>query len=222
MSELPDDAELRALVKREAEQFHASPALLQQVRSDIRSNAKTARKFYWTWSGFGLGQMGVAFVAGLIVAAASVDLLIGHWSSQPVLYALAADHARAIVTATTIEVPSSDRHTVKPWLSAKLGYSPTVVDLADAEFPLLGGRRGYLGGVPLAVMVYGYKQHEIDVYAIRPGSGIEVPRDHAALDGFHIATWTLEGIDYVAMSDIDQQRLDSFAHLLKARQSQPS
>jgi anti-sigma factor RsiW len=71
-------------------------------------------------------------------------------------------------------------------------------------------------------MVYGYKQHEIDVYAIRPGSGIEVPRNHATLDGFHVATWTLEGIDYVAMSDIDQQRLDSFAHLLKARQSQPS
>jgi anti-sigma factor RsiW len=223
MSELPDDPELHVLLKREADRFTAPETLLDQVRSDIRSGTKNARKFTWSWSGFGLGQMTMAFVAGLVVAATFSSILTGRSSSsQGVLYALAADHARAIVTTTTIEVPSSDRHTVKPWLSAKLGYSPTVVDMADAEYPLLGGRRGYLGGVPLAVMVYGYKAHEIDVYSIRPNSGIELPPDHATLDGYHVATWKLDGIDYVAMSDIDQERLDAFAHLLKTRQSSPA
>jgi len=217
------DPEVSELVKSAGERYPAPSALRRAVLADIRARtgARTGVLGHVRqWFGPGLGQVGVAFATGAVVAFVALQFL-ARPSSDSTLYALAADHARAVVTASAIEVNSSDKHTVKPWLSAKLGYSPVVVDLADASFPLLGGRRGFLGGVPLAVMVYGFKEHEIDVYAIRPDAGIALPRTHASLDGYHVVTWSVNGMNYVAMSDVDAERLEAFGKLLKSRQAQP-
>jgi anti-sigma factor RsiW len=222
MAELPDDPDLHTLLSQDASRFAAPAVLRASVLAEIRSSATPKRQAWLSYIfGAEFGRMSAAFATGIFVAAFLGYFFVGRVGPDPVLYALAADHARAAVTATSIEVPSSDRHTVKPWLSANLGYSPAVIDMADADFPLLGGRRGYLGGVPLAVMVYRYKTHEIDVYAIRPGAGIALPRDHASLDGYHVTTWSANGIGYVAISDVEADRLDEFSHLLKGRQSQP-
>ena len=45
-----------------------------------------------------------------------------------------ATHVRATLGNHLIEVASSDQHTVKPWLSARLDYSPPVQDLAQRRF----------------------------------------------------------------------------------------
>jgi len=63
-----------------------------------------------------------------------------------------------------IEVASSDQHTVKPWLSARLDYSPPVRDLANDGFALTEGRLDTLDRQPIATLVYRYRQHTIDVF----------------------------------------------------------
>ena len=50
-------------------------------------------------------------------------------------------HTRALLVDHPIEVASSDQHTVRPWLSARLNFVPPVVDLADKGYPLMGARR---------------------------------------------------------------------------------
>ncbi|HEY8084050.1 MAG TPA: hypothetical protein VIE69_00430, partial [Methylophilaceae bacterium] len=162
-------------------------------------------------SSFGMG----AIVATLVVG----QMTAGMQDKQAMLLAMASDHARAVVTQDTIEIKSSSMHTVKPWLSSQLGYSPLIVDLADKGFPLIGGRRGFIGSTPVAVAVYGYKQHEIDVYIVTNAVYQQFPSHLGDINGFHTTTWNAADLHYIAMSDMNAQQLVNFGKVLAENQA---
>jgi len=47
-----------------------------------------------------------------------------------------ASHVRATLGNRLFDVASSDQHTVKPWLSARLAFSPPVADFSAHGFEL--------------------------------------------------------------------------------------
>jgi anti-sigma factor RsiW len=225
---------LRARVRKEAPYFAAPPGLQERVRATIASTPAartTARARRWSWmSGGGAGAAAVrsrwqwlssgaiagcaATVLAFVVGNAALDWRAGHdLATQAV-----ESHVRATLDRRLIDVASSDRHTVKPWLSERLDYSPPVRDLAAGGFPLLGGRLTTLEGKPVATLVYGYRKHTIDVF-VQPAARQAPPLRE--LRGFNVAHVTDSGWDWLAVSDAGPEVLDAFLRQLVHEASQP-
>ncbi len=110
---------------------------------------------------------------------------------------------------------SSDQHTVRPWLSARLNFVPPVVDLAAQGYPLLGARRDVLSGETAAALVYRHGAHVISVF-VRPaepdapngGEAVRVVR------GFNVIERTQGGLAFCFVSDANPHELRALADLV--------
>jgi len=123
-------------------------------------------------------------------------------------------HVRATLGNHRVDVASSDQHTVKPWLSARLDYSPPVRDFAAEGFALVGARIDYLDRQPVAALVYRYRDHLIDVF-VRPPSRNASPAALRMVRGFNVVHATGSGMDWLAVSDLNAAELSSFVQRLK-------
>lgn len=130
-----------------------------------------------------------------------------------------AAQIRATLPGHMTDVVSSDQHTVKPWFSGKLDYSPPVVDLADAGFPLEGGRLDYAGGRTVAALVYRRGKHAINVF-LWPSEGRSEETGWSE-NGFHVLHWTRGDMTFWAVSDVDPAELRKFSSLLRERIPSP-
>ncbi len=106
-----------------------------------------------------------------------------------------------------VDVPSSDRHTVKPWFLGKLDFSPDVKDLSAEGFPLVGGRLDYVDGKPAAALIYQRGKHTINLFVWKSGDS---SAGHEALQGYHLAHWNNAGLAYWAVSDLNSSDLEQF------------
>jgi anti-sigma factor RsiW len=151
----------------------------------------------------------ILFVRASTRAARTVD------SADSIAQDVVNSHVRALMGEHLFDVRSSDQHTVKPWFLGKLDFSPPVNDLARAGFPLTGGRLDYVAGRPVAALVYARGQHAINVFVwpdTSGGIGASTARD---IRGFHVRSWTHEGMSYWAVSDVNEAELDQFVHSLQ-------
>ena len=157
-----------------------------------------------------------SLLAGSVLTLGALRLVSRADSSeQGVARDVVAAQIRATLPGHLTDVVSSDRHTVKPWFAGKLDYSPPVVDLAEAGFPLEGGRLDYAGGRTVAALVYRRRQHAINVF-LWPSKGTS---EEAASNenGFHALHWTRGGMTFWTVSDVDPGELKKFAGLLRDR-----
>jgi anti-sigma factor RsiW len=138
-----------------------------------------------------------------------------------------ASHLRAQLSGRPEDVASSDRHTVKPWFAGRLDYSPPVVDLAAQGFPLRGGRLDYVGGRPVAALVYQAGNHLVSVLVWPAGpqaeaaapAGAPAPAGAAAASsrrGFQMRRWSQSGMTWWAVSDVAADHLDELVRRLRA------
>jgi anti-sigma factor RsiW len=126
-----------------------------------------------------------------------------------------AAHVRSLMADHLTDLTSAERHTVKPWLSSRLDFAPPVEDLANEGFALVGGRLDYLGGRPVAALVYRYRQHIINVFVSPSSKTQEVSVQTWALRGYNIARFDSRGMSFWAVSDLNPEDLQKLANLLQ-------
>jgi anti-sigma factor RsiW len=162
-----------------------------------------------------------ALAALLLVAVASWSL--GRvWPPRPAANftdEIVTSHVRSLLAGHPADVASTNQHTVKPWFTGKLDYSPVVVDLAPQGFPLVGGRLDYLGHHPVAALIYRADRHVINVFTWPTAydlDGSDSSRAAASRQGFHVLHWSQGGMTYWAVSDVSEDRLRRLSRLLGA------
>ncbi|HEX2650541.1 MAG TPA: anti-sigma factor [Burkholderiales bacterium] len=207
------EREISAVVREKADYHRAPPSLAADVLAALPANpasAPRARFSARTWQ-FWLAQ-GAAFAGVAVLTFAATVAWLRPGEDERHAEDILAAHVRATLGQHTIDVASSDQHTVKPWLSTRLPYSPPVADLSAQGFELTGARIDRAGGRPVAVLVYKRRQHTIDAYvwpAREAVGGIGLSRD-----GFQLERFGSEGWTWWLVSDLNKNELDDLARLL--------
>ena len=155
--------------------------------------------------------MGAVAAAAALISWTAAIQYASLSAGDPLAEQVVAGHARSIVTSHLIEVASSDQHTVKPWLSSKLDFSPPVPDLAAAGFPLAGGRLDYLDNRAVAAIVYRYRQHVINLFVWPDEKSGDARPEALSKHGYNVLRWTSGGMTFWAISDVNAGELKAFA-----------
>jgi anti-sigma factor RsiW len=198
--------------------YATAPAhLRQRIRAEVRRASGQRWRFSlpsWRWVGAAAALACVALLAWGLARAwpASAD---DDAQAQEVL----AGHLRSLMADHLSDVVSSDKHTVKPWFDGRLDFAPPVDDLAQQGFPLIGGRLDYLAGRPVAALIYRRQRHLINLFVWPAASGADTPGRVEVLQGYNLVRWAGSGMQYWAVSDLNQDELQQFVQLL---QQQPA
>jgi len=124
-----------------------------------------------------------------------------------------AAHVRSLLQNSTIQVPSSDSHTVRPWFAGKVEFAPPVKDLTAEGFPLVGGRLDYVDGHRVATLVYHHGLHTISVF-VWPETAASASAGPARVEGLNVLSWTKDGMVWWAVSDMEPGELKEMRALL--------
>jgi anti-sigma factor RsiW len=212
--------ELRAAIVAGVPTFQAPPALRERVLAAARgsSSPRAPRRFTVqnVWRP-------LALAASLaVVALGSWTLALQRAAGEALADDVLASHIRSLMPGHLTDVPSSDQHTVKPWFNGRLDYSPPVYDFAGRGYPLLGGRIDYVGGRAVAALVYGRRQHVINVLLWPAASGPAGGPSTRTRHGYHELHWTTGDYTYWVVSDLGLAELQEFAQLLRQADSTTS
>jgi anti-sigma factor RsiW len=187
---------LRSAIVRHAPYYSAPAGLLP--------GAAREERWSWRWP---------------LLAAACLVLAVGIWRIAPaagggsLAREVATAHVRSLQAEHLLDVPSSDRHTVKPWFAGKLDFAPEVQDLSSAGFTLMGGRLDYLDGRPVAALIYRRRQHTINLFTW-PSAAADQASRRGSMSGFNMVHWVRHGMNWWAVSDLSADELAQLAGLL--------
>ena len=164
----------------------------------------------WNWIG-----LAAAVIFAAIIALNLAPRLQRPGADQFLATQLIAGHVRSLMANHLTDVASSDQHTVKPWLDAKLDFAPAVVDLGSEGFPLLGGRLDYLENRPVAALVYQRRKHFINLFVWPAESGSINKTNTITRQGYQLVHWVDSDFSYWAVSDVSNDDLQTFKQVFE-------
>lgn len=206
---------LRSAVSAHATRHRAPEDLADRITEALPAAATgSGRPLGRFWSGAGVGAAATAALAivlgwGILSLQPSPDDLLAD--------EVIANHVRSLQGGHTVDVTSSDQHTVKPWFNGKLDYAAPVHDLTAQGFALEGGRLDYFAHRPVAALVYRHRLHTINLFVVPSKPGRAAPAGTFHRQGFAIEHWTQDGMEFWAVSDADAATLGQLRTLFTAQ-----
>lgn len=214
---IADEPELKAAYEtvaasRDAVRSLGKPAVPEQLQRRIEALAGAPkveaiaprRRFFAQWQ-----QLAASVLVTAIAASSVTYMVVAPTSATAIDDLVTSSHRRSLLAATPVDVQSSDRHTVKPWLDQRIGVSPPAPDLKDQQFPLIGGRVDVIGREAVPTLVYRHNEHTITLMAI-PGAAADTAPRQLATGGYNVVRWGDNGFDYWAVSDLEAGELGAF------------
>jgi mycothiol system anti-sigma-R factor len=171
----------------------------------------------WNWLSLGGLGLAAAIIFAAIIAVNLVPRLQRPGTDQLLATQLIGSHVRSLMANHLTDVASSDQHTVKPWLDAKLDFAPPVVDLASEGFPLIGGRLDYLDNRPVAALVYQRRKHFINLFVWPGAAAAARPAMAISHQGYQLLHWVDPDFNYWAVSDVNANDLQTFKQQFEAQ-----
>jgi anti-sigma factor RsiW len=225
---LAQERALSAALRRAAPRLAAPPALAARIGAALdaaaASAATTAVVVPWRLPRVAprVLRLAASFAAVAVLSSSLTWFALTRAPAPEddanIAVALVDSHVHALMTGHVMVVASSDQHTVKPWFQGRVEVSPPVGDFASEGLPLLGGRVDYVDRRTAAVLVYGSRQHMIDVY-VWPQAGGQTAAGGTAEtthNGYNTIRWNAGGLAFAAVSDVNFDELRRLAGLVQA------
>ena len=202
-----------AALRRAAPVLSAPPELRARMAALAAPPKRSWLEFAPRFSAAPWRAMAASLLVGVIAGAGALSLRLPAPSPDR---ALVSAYVRTQIGGQSVDVVSSDRHVVKPWLAGRAPLAVAALDLASSGFPLAGGRVEVIDGKVVPTLVYRRREHRIDVTEL-PLSGREDANVRLeSLDGYHLARWSDADRAYVAVTDLPSAELTDFVTLFRA------
>ncbi len=212
---------LRTNLAADSLYFHTPADAQKRLMASLRRADQPANRFRLTEWLFVYPWRSAAAALGVMLMAALVVLLVHNGAASGALDTVAQEvlssHIRSLMAGHLTDVTSTDQHTVKPWFDGKLDYVPPVIDPAAQGFPLLGGRLDYLDNAPVAALVYGSDKHLINLFVWPASESSQAESVTNTPQGYHLIHWVQGQMNFWAVSDVEQSKLEAFAQLIRAQ-----
>jgi len=211
---LEEQKKLRVILTQSSLEYSAPKKLRRKILSLPNKKKESSRvSLEWNWRTYGIA-------ASIAIAMLAVWIFLpknSHNEDSAIVNELVSSHVRSLMASPShlFDIASSDQHTVKPWFAGKLDFSPVVKDFPVQGFQLIGGRLDYIGGKPVAALIYQHQKHLINVFQ---WSILPDPNEKRAVEqdrGFNLISDESGGIRIWLISDLNTQELSGLADLLK-------
>lgn len=201
---------LKKALKQDALYFSAPAELRRRIQAQLPSHVKAAPQrssLVWHWNWLTTAMSGALAVCLALLVTVTVSR---PSAEQALAREVVSNHIRSLIPGHTMDVVSTDQHTVKPWFNGKVDFSPPVKDLASEEFPLVGGRLDYINGRNVAALVFQRHKHVINLF-VWPATGkSSAPAALAPIQGFNLIRWSDGQMNFWAVSDLNETELMGF------------
>jgi len=199
----------------QAEAVKAESQPQQQQGKVLEMRPRVSARWF---NSFDWRQMAASIVLTALLASGATQWLMVENAPDSFALDVANGHRRSLLAATPVDIVSSDRHTVKPWLDGRIGVSPPAPDMAKDGYALLGGRVEVIGDKPMPALVYRHHEHLITLVAAPRQNDVKSVSvaDDLSAGGFLLVHWTDDAFSYWAISDAERTALDDFVARFRA------
>lgn len=195
--------------RQAAKRFAPSSEVLARVDASARQRPVKSAK-HISFRTVAWGSLAAVLLIGVFLA--------GTWQlrrSTELSAEILDQHLAVLSGASSPQVLSSDKHTVKPWFQGKLPFSFNLPEpnALPADSALLGADLTYVEGRPAALLLFTIHKHHVSVFVTQAGP-LHSLFLSSARSGFQIAHAEAAGLDLVGVSNVSRNELDALMDAL--------
>ena len=209
---LKERREFRAFFAAAAPSFKAPPELREKVLAITQEEPAPAKPKVRQ---FPLWRRPWLCAAALLAIGSPIAWVIFHENREHRFARQAvSDYLRALFLEHLCDVVSPDPKVVKSYLTAKLNFSPPVLDLASAGYQMRGGRIDIVQNRRVATLVYRRDKDVINLF-MWPDTRHRFTGSDQVISGLRICTWNAVNLNFIAVSTLSDAELDRFTDLFR-------